>query len=89
VVQIVVMERLKWIRTVAFVLLLSLLHFNHSLDAEEWPSEVSANRKRNLGVHDGAKSPKSESACAKETSRATAELARLVGSPSFRGRAED
>lgn len=50
---------------------------------------LSANRKRKLGVHDGAKFPKSENAYAKEISRATAELARLVGSPSFRGRAGD
>jgi hypothetical protein len=49
----------------------------------------SANGKRKLGVRDGAKFPKSENACAKEISRATAELARLVGSPSFRGRAGD
>jgi hypothetical protein len=36
---------------------------------------------------DGAKFPKSENACAKEIARATAELARLVGSTSFTGRA--
>ena len=50
---------------------------------------LSANRKRKLGVHDGAKFSKNENACAKEISRATAELARLVGSTSFRGRAGD
>lgn len=47
---------------------------------------LSANRKRRLEVHDGAKFPKSEDSCAKEISRARAELARLVGSPSFRRR---
>jgi hypothetical protein len=50
---------------------------------------LSANRKRKLEVHDGAKFAKSEKACSKEISRATAELARLVGSPSFGGRAGD
>ena len=48
---------------------------------------LSANRKRKLEFHDGAKFLTSENACAKEIARATAELARLVGSPSFRGRA--
>jgi hypothetical protein len=48
---------------------------------------LSANRKRKLGFRDGAKFPKSENACAKEIARTTAELARLVGSTSFRGRA--
>jgi hypothetical protein len=48
---------------------------------------LSANRKRKLEFHDGVKFPKTESACVKEISRARAELARLVGSPSFRGRA--
>jgi hypothetical protein len=50
---------------------------------------LSANKKRKLGVRDGAKFPKSENAFAKEISRATAELARFVGSSSFRGRAGD
>jgi hypothetical protein len=45
---------------------------------------LSANRKRKLGVHVGAKFPNSENACAKEISRATAELARLVGGTSFK-----
>lgn len=47
----------------------------------------STNRKRKLGFHDGAKSPKSGSACVKGIARATAELARLVGGTSFGGRA--
>jgi hypothetical protein len=49
---------------------------------------LSANRKQKLGFHDRAKFPKSENACAKEIARATAELARLFGSTSFRGRTE-
>jgi len=48
---------------------------------------LSANRKQKLGFHEVAKFPRSENACAKEIARATAELARLVGSTSFRGRA--
>jgi hypothetical protein len=51
----------------------------------EWPLEVSANRKRKLEFHDRAKfSEKSSKACAKEVIRATAELARLVGSTSLK-----
>jgi hypothetical protein len=50
---------------------------------------LSPNRKRKLEFQEGAKSPeKSENACAKEIVRATAELTRLVGSTSFRGRTE-
>ena len=48
---------------------------------------LSANRKRKLGVHDGARFPTSENGSAKEIARATAELVRLVGSTSFRGSA--
>lgn len=50
---------------------------------------LSANRKRKLEVDDRAKFPNGGNACAKEISRATAELARLVGSPSFRRRVGD
>jgi hypothetical protein len=62
----------------------------HSVNVKvqgEYLGSLSANRKRKLGFHDGAKCPRSENACASEIARATAELARLVGSTSFRERA--